>query len=337
VFGMAAVNQIEAQLNCLYFKGEGMKLPIKRGIEQIPGGMVIVPLAIGALINTFAPGTGHFLGSFTGALFSGSLPILAVFYVCMGATIPFETLPQVAGKGGVLLAAKILLGVAAAFITGHFLGTEPIKTGILGGLSTLAVVAAINDTNGGLYMALIGRYGTAQEMGAYSVMSLESGPFITMMTLGGLLAFPWQTLLGAILPLLAGIVLGNLDRDMRDFLGKAAPALIPFFAFAIGASLNLSNVWRAGLLGLVLGVVVLIISSIVMLLADRISGGKGIAGLAAAATAGNAAAVPALVASANPLYKNAAPAATILVAASVVVTMLTVPLITAWYAKRLTT
>ena len=312
-----------------------MGLPIKRGIEKIPGGMVIVPLTLGALIATFAPGTGTFFGSFTGALFTGALPILAVFYVCMGATIPFETLPQVAGKGGVLLASKVLLGVMAALVVGHFLGTDPVKTGLLAGLSTLAVVAAINDTNGGLYMALMGRYGTAQEMGAYSLMSLESGPFITMMTLGGVFAFPWQTLLGAILPLAAGILLGNLDREMREFLGKAAPALIPFFAFAIGASLNLVNVWQAGLLGLALGVLVLVISSTVMFTADRLSGGKGVAVLAAAATAGNAAAVPALVAAANPAYAAAAPAATVLVAASVVVTMLTVPLVTAWHAKRI--
>jgi 2-keto-3-deoxygluconate permease len=260
--------------------------------------MVIVPLSLGALIATFAPGAGAFFGSFTGALFTGALPILAVFYVCMGATIPFETLPQVAGKGGVLLASKVLLGATAALIVGHFLGTEPVKTGLLAGLSTLAVVAAINDTNGGLYMALMGRYGRPQDIAAYSLMSLESGPFITMMTLGGLLAFPWQTLLGAILPLAIGITLGNLDRELREFLGKAAPALIPFFAFAIGASLNLANVWRA-------------------------------------ATAGNAAAVPALVAAANPAYAAAAPAATVLVAASVVVTMLTVPLTTAWWARRI--
>lgn len=312
-----------------------MALPIKRGIERIPGGMVIVPLTLGALIATFAPGTGQFFGSFTGALFSGALPILAVFYVCMGATIPVETLPQVAGKGGVLLAAKVGMGVAAALLLGHLLGTAPIPTGILAGLSTLAVVCAINDTNGGLYMALMGKYGSPQEMGAYSVMSLESGPFITMMTLGGVLAFPWQTLLGAILPLLAGIALGNLDREMRDFLGKAAPALIPFFAFAIGSSLDLTKVWQAGLLGLALGLVVLTISCAVMWSADRLSGGKGVAGLAAAATAGNAAAVPALVAAANPAYAPAAPFATVLVAASVVVTMLCVPLVTAWYARKI--
>src|ERR1700761_3314127 len=302
-----------------------MGLPIKRSIERIPGGMVIVPLLLGALIATFAPGAGKFFGSFTGALFSGALPILAVFYVCMGATIPFESLPRVAGKGGVLLAAKVAMGVVAALVLGHFLGTDPVKTGIFAGLSTLAVVCAINDTNGGLYMALMGRYGTPQDMGAYSLMSLESGPFITMMTLGGVLAFPWQTLLGAILPLLAGIVIGNLDREMREFLGKAAPALIPFFAFAIGSSLDLSKVWQAGLLGIALGVVAVTVSSLVMFGADRLARGNGVAGLAAAATAGNAAAVPALVASANPAYAAAAPFATVLVAASVVVTMLTGP------------
>src|SRR5471032_496516 len=118
--------------------GGKMQLAIKRGIERIPGGMVIVPLTLGALIGTFAPGTAQFFGSFTGALFTGALPILAVFYVCMGTTIPFETLPQVAGKGGVLLAAKVLMGVAAALVLGHFLGTKPVKTGLLAGLSTLA-------------------------------------------------------------------------------------------------------------------------------------------------------------------------------------------------------
>ena len=56
-----------------------MQLPIKHSLERIPGGMVIVPLALGATIATFAPGAGSFFGSFTGALFTGALPILAVF------------------------------------------------------------------------------------------------------------------------------------------------------------------------------------------------------------------------------------------------------------------
>ena len=58
------------------------------------------------------------------------------------------------------------------------------------------------------------------------------------------------------------------------------------------------------------------------------------AGVAAASTAGNAAAVPTLVAAANPVYTEAAKHATILVAACVVVTAVLTPLLTAFVARR---
>jgi 2-keto-3-deoxygluconate permease len=157
-----------------------------------------------------------------------------------------------------------------------------------------------------------------------------------MVTLGvaGLAAFPWPTLLGAILPLAVGMLLGNLDHELRAFLGSAAPALIPFFAFALGATLDLRLVWRAGILGVLLGLAVFLVSGSVLFLADRVVGGSGIAGLAAASTAGNAAAVPALVAAANPAYAEAAGPATVLVAASVVVTAVLVPSIVALWSRR---
>jgi len=297
-----------------------------------------LPLAAGALLATFAPTAPAFFGSFTGALFTGSLPILAVFYVCIGATISVRSLPAVLKKGGVLLATKMLLGVAAGVIVGHWIGIEPVAAGWFSGFSTLAVVAAINDTNGGLYMALMNQYGHAEDSAAYSVMSLESGPFLTMVTLGvaGLSAFPWQALVGAILPLAIGILLGNLDPELREFLGKAGPVLIPFFAFALGANLDLGKVWLAGLLGLGLGVAVVVVTGIPLFFADRLTGGSGVAGVAAASTAGNAVAVPAIIASANPAYRDAAAEATILVAASIVVTAILVPLVTAWTARRVT-
>ena len=313
-----------------------MQVRIKRAIERVPGGMMIVPLFFGAILRTLAPGTPTFFGSFTGALFTGALTILAVFYVCMGATIEFRATPYILKKGGALFGAKVAVAVIAGIVLGRIWGEAPVTAGLLAGISTLAVVAAMNDTNGGLYMALMGQFGSARDVAAYSIMSIESGPFLTMVTLGvaGLSAFPWQALVGAILPLAVGMILGNLDREMRDFLARAVPVMIPFFAFALGANIDLTVVWKAGLLGIFLGVAVVIVTGAALFLVDRLTGGNGIAGLAAASTAGNAAAVPAIVAAANPVYKPAAASATVLVATSVVVTAILVPIVTAWWYRR---
>jgi 2-keto-3-deoxygluconate permease len=316
-----------------------VNVPLKHTIERIPGGMMIVPLFTGAIINTVAPNTGKFFGSFTGALFSGALAILAVFYVCMGATIEFKATPYIVKKGGALLVSKIATAAVVGILLGRLWGEAPVATGVLAGISTLAVVAAMNDTNGGLYMALMGQFGAPRDIAAYSIMSIESGPFLTMVTLGvaGLSAFPWQALVGAILPLALGMLIGNLDRELREFLGRAVPVMIPFFAFALGAGINLASVWKAGLLGVGLGVAVVLVTGIVLWITDRLTGGNGTAGLAAASTAGNAAAVPAIVAAANPVYKPAADSGTILVATSVVVTAILVPIVTAWWHRRVQT
>lgn len=311
-------------------------MKIKATIERVPGGLMMVPLVCGALITTAVPHIGAFFGSFTNALFTGALPMLAVFYVCLGATISIQSLPVIVKRGGALMATKVALGVLCGMVFGHFLGTQPVASGWFAGLSTLAIVAAINDTNGGLYMALMQRYGKPEDVAAYSVMALESGPFLTMVTLGvaGLSSFPWQTMVGAILPLCVGMLLGNLDPELRTFLGQGVPVMIPFFAFALGTTLDLHLVWTAGLLGVLLGIATLLGSAIVLVVVDKLIGGNGTAGMAAATTAGNAAAVPMLVAAANQHYAAAAKTATVLVAACVVVTGFLAPLLTVWWNRR---
>ncbi|MHC1712340.1 MAG: 2-keto-3-deoxygluconate permease [Solidesulfovibrio sp.] len=311
-------------------------MQIKGTIEKVPGGMMIIPLLLGALVNTLFPTTAKTFGSFTGALMTGALPILAVFYVCMGSTIDLKATPYILKKGGALFTTKLLTGAALGLLAAWLLPKGQIEAGLFAGLSVLAIVASMNDTNGGLYMALIGQMGRKEDVAAYSIMSIESGPFFTMVTLGvaGLAAFPWQTFVGAILPLIVGMSLGNLDRNLRDFLSKAVPVLIPFFAFALGNGLDLTNVWKAGLLGVLMGFGVVIITGTVLILADKFTGGNGVAGIAAASTAGNAAAVPAAIAAIDKSYAPVAPSATMLVATCVIITAILVPIATAWWYKR---
>jgi len=122
---------------------------------------------------------------------------------------------------------------------------------------------------------------------------------------------------------------------MRDFLSRAVPVLVPFFAFALGCSLNLASIVKGGLLGIFMGIAVVIFSGIILVIADKITGGNGIAGLSAASTAGNAAAVPAAIAAIDSSYEPVVATATALVATCVIVTAVLVPIVTAWYAKRI--
>ena len=310
-------------------------IPIKDTLERIPGGFMIVPLLLGCAIANAAPRC-QVSRLVLGCVFGNPLPILAVFYVCIGATISLKTTPYVLKKGGLLLLTKIVCGFVCALLLRLILGKGAVSGGFFAGLSALAVVAAINDTNGGLYMALMGQYGRTRDAAAYSVMSLESGPFLTMLTLGvaGFSGFPWPTMLVAALPLLVGMILGNLDPKLREFLAVAVPVLVPFFAFTLGTTIDAVSVWHAGLLGVMLGLFVVSFTGVLLWAVDRAGGGTGLAGVAAASTAGNAAAVPAIVAAANPAYAEAAKSATVLVSASVMVTTLVVPMLTAWAARR---
>ena len=61
-------------------------------------------------------------------------------------------------------------------ICAMFIPENGIQTGFFAGLSVLAIVSAMDMTNGGLYASLMNQYGTKEESGAFVLMSLESGP-----------------------------------------------------------------------------------------------------------------------------------------------------------------
>lgn len=314
-------------------------MKIKKTIDRIPGGLMVVPLFLGALMNTLFPDLGKYLGSFTLGLTTGTTPILAVWFVCLGATIQLKSTGVILRKSGTLLVTKLGTAFIVAFIFSHILGSGMVESGFFAGISTLALVACMDMTNTGLYASLMEQYGTKEEAGAFVLMNIESGPLMTMIILGtaGIASFQAHVLVGLILPFILGFVLGNLDGDLREFLGKGSQVLIPFFAFSLGNGIKLSVIAQTGLLGIFIGLVVIVITGIPLIIADILIGrGNGTAGIAASSTAGAAVATPMLVAELVPAFKPIAPAATALVASSLIVTAITVPIITAAYSKYVT-
>jgi 2-keto-3-deoxygluconate permease len=141
-------------------------------------------------------------------------------------------------------------------------------------------------------------------------------------------------MVSVIAPIAAGAILANLDEELREFFGSREAIIVPFMAFALGQTINLNAVLKAGLQGVLLGLTVLVATGTACIVIDRLLGGSGVAGAAASSTAGNAAGTPQAVAIADPSYALIAPVATIQVAASVIITALLTPLLTAIVFKR---
>lgn len=305
-------------------------MKIKQSIEKVPGGMMVIPLLIGAVLNTFFPASLQ-IGGFTTAIATGAGPLIGVFLVCMGAGLSFRSAPKAIARGSAITVTKFVIGVAIGLAVAALFPVNGFF-----GLSALAIIAAVTNTNGGLYAALVGEYGDETDVGAISVISINDGPFLTLVALGtaGLASVPFLTLVGVIIPIVVGVILGNLDEEMKQFLTKAGPALIPFFAFALGAGLNFSTIITAGFAGILLGLITTFVGGIFNVLADRASGGTGVAGAAASSTAGNAVGTPQAVAIADPTLAAVASVATAQVAASVITTALLTPVFTNFIKKR---
>jgi len=292
--------------------------------------MMVIPLILGALIKTFFP---EFLkiGGFTTAIATNPLAILGVFLVCMGAGMDVKAAPKALKIGIVQTLTKYGVAVAVGLLVSHFFGDKGLC-----GISSLAFIAAMSSTNGGLYTALTAEFGSKEEVGAIAILSIKDGPFLTMIALGtaGLASIPFMTLVGVILPLVVGVILGNLDPDMRTFLTKAEMVMIPFFAFGLGCGINLETIYLAGFSGILLGLLTVLVCGFFTILTDKASGGTGVAGAANSSTAGNAVATPAAVAMVDPSLSATAAIATPQVAAAVITTALLVPVLTAYIARR---
>ena len=299
-------------------------------INKVPGGMMVVPLFIGMLINTFIPNALK-IGGFTQALTNQGYPtILAMYLFTVGTKMTLRAAPSMLKRGFGILLSKVAIAVLIALTIAHFFHGNFL------GLSTLAVLAAMNDTNGGMFLALTSTFGNKEDSGTYVAQSIETGPFVTMIVLvgAGLANIPWLTMLSVIAPIFAGAILGNLDSELRDFFGKHEPLIVPFMAFTLGQGINLKAVFTAGVPGILLGVAVFVVTGIVCIFADRLLGGSGVAGAAASSTAGNATGTPQAIALADHSYAAIAPAATVQVAASVIVTAVLTPILTAWIFRK---
>lgn len=308
-------------------------MKILQTVKKVPGGIMIVPLLLGALMNTIVPGFWkYFDGTFTTYLWkSGAMPLLAAFLFCNGTTIDFKQAGVTMYKGVILTAVKVLIGMGIGILVSYTVGAKGVF-----GLAPIAIIAAIANSNGGLYAALAGEYGDATDVGAVSILSINDGPFFTLLALGAAgYAVPISTLIGCIIPILVGCILGNLDPDIRKFCEPGAVLLIPFFSFPLGAGLTLTSIVKAGPAGILLGIASTATTGLAGYYIYKLLRMKHPeVGAAIGTTAGNSASTPAAVAAAGVISTALSDVATVQVSAAIITTAILCPILVTMLHKH---
>ena len=290
-------------------------------MSSIPGANILVPLLLGCLLNTLFPDLFKTLGSFTlGMTQQGAGPLVGAFLLIVGTTISFKSAPAAAARGAIIIAVKQIVVVAVSLLILYVFNDN------LFGISAMVMLAACTGANNAMYAGLMGTMGNEAERGAVAITTLGAA---------GQAPIGWS-LVGAILPIVVGIILGNLFPSFKKMMAPALSAIIVLVFFAMGSTMTFGQLINGGLPGILLGVICSVVFAIPVIAVDKLTGGTGVAGAAISSCAGANVATPAAMASVNEaLYGGAVLAtATAQVAACAIVTAILTPLVTSWCYKH---
>ncbi|MDD2971023.1 MAG: 2-keto-3-deoxygluconate permease [Lachnospiraceae bacterium] len=307
------------------------EVKILETMKKFPAGAMVVPLLLGCLINTLLPDT-LLIGGFTTGLFKNAIPtLIGLFLFCSGAQIDVKMAGDTLFKGVVLTALKFFVGFGIGVLLNNFFG----PAGILG-LTPLAVIGAVTNSNGVIYATLASEYGDDSDVGATSILAINDGPFFTMIALGaaGIGNFPITAIMASIIPIIIGFIIGNLDHEWRKVLATGMVLLPPFNGFALGAGLNFMSIAKAGIMGVILGLMTLVATGLLTFIIYSLIRRKADPmGAAIGTTAGVAATTPTAVAQADPTLAPYVETATAQTAAAVVITAVLCPLMVSALSK----
>lgn len=296
--------------------------------KRFPGDTIVVPMLIGVIINSFVPDVLKIGGFFTSAV-KGTGALVGVFLFFIGASIDIKSTPQAIKKGGVVIITKIAMSVIIGLAVAFFLSNNFL------GLSALAIIGGISVANNALYSGIVAEYGNDSDKGAVAITSLSVGPTVTMIALSsaGLANISVWPIIGSILPLILGIILGNCSDWLKKNLSAGITPSIITVGFALGCGMSFQQLVKGGLSGILLGLITVIAVGSVTVIADKVTGGSGIAGAAISSTAASAIANPAALAAVDSSYLAIAPVATAQIAASVIITAFLTPMLTSYVSK----
>ncbi|MGI6695040.1 MAG: 2-keto-3-deoxygluconate permease [Christensenellales bacterium] len=303
-------------------------------MKKIPGGLLLIPMLISALVNTFAPGFWGQFGGITGALLTaqGTSYIVGLICFCSATMLDIKSLGKVLKKQGVLLGVKIILCFAFSMLFMQVFGLNGVW-----GISAIAFTVAICSLNPSMYLALVSDYGEESDKAAFGLTGLLCVPafpiLVISVTQGG--AIDWMPIISTVIPIALGLIIGNLDKDMVKMFSSVLGPLTPFMGWVFGAGINLFDAVKAGPQGILLTLVFyLLMLPVTLLVETKLLKESGIATLGITSIAGLSVSIPSILAFANPALTPYVAAGTAQIAFGVVISSITTPILAQKLAKK---
>ncbi len=299
-------------------------------MRKVPGGMVLVPMLLFAVINTLFPTLWTSLGGMSQALFKGGTQCLAGFLLfASGTSVSVKGLGRVISHSAPLAVAKLAISFVFGLGFISLFGLDGIW-----GINGVAFVAVICACNPGVYMGCIQDYGEPDDMANFAILNILTMPAIPIAILAaaGGSSFNPLDIVTILLPFALGMLLGNLDPKIPEMFRAATPLALPFLGMCFGSSINLVSAVQAGVPGIILSVIYLVIHAVIMLPVDRLVGKRpGYAAMAMSSVAGISVAVPAMLGDAYAAYTGAAVSE---IALALIVTSIVSPYLTRAAVKK---
>ncbi len=295
-------------------------------IHKFPGGMLLVPMLISALINTISPNLLHMGGVTEGFLTTNGINYaIGATLFFSGVSLNLRSIVSVLKKQGLIILVKTVICLILVFLYLKLFG----QAGVLG-ISTLAFVSALCSTNPALYLSMVSDYGEEDDKKAFCLVSLVCIPAYALLIFGISQTTPidWTPIISALIPLFLGVIVGSLDVDFKKFFASGVAIMMPLLGWCFGAGINLVDALKAGPQGILLTLIFYVaILPITFVFERKILKSDGLSSMAMASIAGMSASVPQIIASSNPALQPYVSSAVAQIAMGVVLTSIVTPLL----------
>lgn len=183
-----------------------------------------------------------------------------------GCTVKLSSIKSVLKIYGVLIFVRTAISAIFAILFYNIFGLD----GFLG-ISLVGFICTITSLNPSLFLAIMEDCGDEVDMSAFGFISLFATPVVAMLIFG--LSQPtnidYMSIVSLIIPLILGVAIGNIDKDLGKFISTGMPFMIFALGWSVGNSINLFEAVKAGFSGIIMAIIYYILIFLPMLFVER--------------------------------------------------------------------